>query len=64
MSSKVINRWWFTTSGGHCIGIIKTIDPNNNEEKFRIGLADGFNELLDEQRILSHGARFYPEVIK
>lgn len=62
--SRVINRWWYTTSGGHTIGIIKTIDEITNEVKFRIGLADGFNELLDEERIKSHGARFIPEVIK
>lgn len=62
--SKVLNSWWYTTYGGHTIGIVKTIDEINNEVKFRIGLADGFNELVDQERIKAHGARFIPEVIK
>lgn len=62
--SKVLNSWWYTTPGGYTIGIIKTIDEINNEVKFRIGLADGFNELVDQERIKAYGARFIPEVIK
>ena len=64
MSSKVIENWWFTTSGGHIIGIVKTYDEITKETKFRIGLGDGFNEIIDAERIKTHGARFIPEVIK
>lgn len=62
--SRVTDSWWYTTSGEHCIGIVKTIDETTNEIKFRIGLADGFNELVDQERIKAHGARFIPEAIK
>ena len=62
--SKILNRWWYTTSGGHTIGIVKTVDKITNEVKFRIGCGNGFNELLDEERICMHGDKFYPEVIK
>ena len=62
--SKVIDSWWYTTSGGHCIGIVKTVDDTTKEIKFRIGLADGLNEMIDQERIKTHGARFIPEVIK
>lgn len=62
--SIVTDSWWYTTSGGHCIGIIKTVDENTDEIKFRIGQADGFNQQLDEERIKRHGARFIPEAIK
>lgn len=62
--SKVLNSWWYTTADGDLIGIIKTIDEVTNEVKFRIGSADGFNELVDQERIKAYGARFIPEVIK
>ena len=62
--SKVLNSWWFTTADGDLIGIIKTIDEVTNEIKFRIGLADGIDELADQERIKAYGARFIPEVIK
>lgn len=62
--SRVTDSWWYTTSGGHCISIVKTIDEITNEIKFRIGEADGFNEIIDQERIKAHGARFIPEVIK
>lgn len=62
--SRVIDSWWYTTSGGHCIGIIKIVDENTDEIKFRIGLADGFNKLVDILRIEAHGATFIPEAIK
>lgn len=62
--SKVCNSWWYSTLNGNTIGIVKTIDENTNEIKFRIGLADGIDELADQERIKAYGARFYPEVIK
>lgn len=64
MGSIVTNSWWYTTSGGHCIGIVKTVDEITKEVKFRIGQGDGFNESMDETRIQRHGARFVPDVIK
>lgn len=62
--SKVCNSWWYSTLNGNTIGIIKTIDENTNEIKFRIGLADGIDELADQERIKAYGARFYLEVLK
>lgn len=64
MSSKVMNAWWYTTYGGNVIGIVKTVDEITHEEKFRIGVVDGFNEEIDKQRVALKGDRFYPEVIK
>ena len=45
--SRVIDSWWYTTSGGHCIGIVKTVDDTTKEIKFRIGLADGLNHIFE-----------------
>ena len=62
--SKVINKWWFTTFGGHCIAIIKTLDEITGEEKFRIGIGEGLDEEIDALTILNCGDKFFPEVIK
>lgn len=61
--SKIVNKWWFT-QGKITFGIVKTIDENTGEEKFRIGLASGFDEDLDAENIRDWGARFYPKEIE
>ncbi len=62
--SRVVDSWWYTTAGGHCVGIVKVVNDTTKEIKFRIGLADGFNQMIDQERIKTHGARFFPEAIK
>jgi hypothetical protein len=49
--SRIGRKYWYTTSGGHTIGIIESI-----------GVGDGFNETIDVERIARHGARFRPEL--
>lgn len=62
--SKIINAWWFSTCSGQTIGIIKTKDEITGEEKFRIGIATGYNEEKDIEFIKDYGSRFLPEIIK
>jgi hypothetical protein len=53
---KVVNIKWFTTAKG-IVGIAAVRTETGNIE-FRIGLADGFNEVIDANLIMSQGAPF------
>lgn len=64
MSSKIINKWWYTDNIGHCIGIIKTKDNYTDEIKYRIGIVSGKDEELDAEFLKIYGTRFYPNIIE
>lgn len=59
---NIVNSTWYTTAGGHTIGIVETYDEITKETKFRIGVGDGVIEHIDARRIATHGGRFRPEV--
>ena len=62
--TKIDNLWWYTLASGEIIGIVKTINEQTGEVKFRIGCAKGINELEDAEYIKDCGARLYLENIK
>jgi hypothetical protein len=47
---------WFTTGKG-IVGIA-AVRTETGDIKFSIGLADGFNEVIDANLVMSHGAAF------
>jgi len=47
---------WFTSSKG-LVGIV-AVRTETGDIKFYIGPADGFNEVIDSNLIMSHGAPF------
>lgn len=67
---KILDSVWYTPSVYHyldkgevgTIGIVMTEDTITGEKKSYIGLGKGENQILDEDLIISAGAKFYGEL--
>jgi hypothetical protein len=53
---ELLDAIWFTGGKG-LVGVV-AIRTDMGEVKFYIGPADGFNEVIDSNLIMSHGAPF------
>jgi hypothetical protein len=56
---ELLDVMWFTSSRG-LVGIV-AVQVEPTEIKFYISPADGFNEVIDANLIMSHGAVFPQE---
>ena len=56
--SKTLDKIWFTTMGGDCIGLILVEDEYTKEKKIYIGTGEGNDEDYDADKIKQCGAKF------
>ncbi len=52
---------WFTTVSGETIGIVKKWDKYEGRWRFYIGTGFGFDQAMDEEKILASGGKVEPE---
>lgn len=56
--SKTLDKTWFATGHGHCIGIVLCEDEVTKEKKAYISVVSGEDEEADTQDIKENGAKF------
>lgn len=61
---RITRTFWFTQSGGPCIGIVIGEDENTGEKKAYVGTADGIDEELDAKSISRYGGKLNEHTVQ